>query len=128
MFTTKPDRAVRADPVLPVSTLKVPLRVPIISLLHFPRSAADRSALPRSEIIDGRIGLDFPSFPDLADTAYLVEVSETLTPDDWEVLFDSRVDPVPAGGAGERLREEDSHSLDGGNPRRFLRLRIELVD
>lgn len=91
------------------------------------RGSGDRSAMPRAETVDGRFGLEFPFFPDLTDIAYLVEVSETLAPGDWDVLFDSRVDPVPAGES-DFLRVEDEPPLDTDNPRRFLRLRIELME
>lgn len=95
--------------------------------LNLPRTLTDRSGLPREEVVDGRLGLEFFADPGLTDLAYLVEVSTSLGADDWEPIFDSRVDALPLSEAGW-MRVEDSLPINAENPRRFLRLRLELLD
>ncbi|MCC5840648.1 MAG: PKD domain-containing protein [Opitutales bacterium] len=95
--------------------------------LNLPRVLADRSGLPREEVVDGRLGLEFFADPGLTDLAYVVEVSTSLGLEDWTPIFDSRVDALPLGEAGW-MRVEDIVPISVEHPRRFLRLRLELLD
>ncbi|MCC5807470.1 MAG: PKD domain-containing protein [Opitutales bacterium] len=122
--------AERADPAV-VHPLAAPDGDDIVNFvkyaLRLPRQLPDRSGLPQAEMLDGRLGLEFFLDPDLTDVAYVVEVSNTLEADQWTPLFDSRTDPLPLTEAGW-VRVEDPALVDPDEPRRFLRLRVELLD
>ncbi|MCC5841329.1 MAG: PKD domain-containing protein, partial [Opitutales bacterium] len=94
--------------------------------LGLARFSSGWAGLPVSSMEANRIGLEFAFDPGLPDIAYVVEVSENLDADGWEILFDSREDPHPAEAG--LLRVEDTLPLDAESPRRFLRLRIEQID
>ena len=81
-----------------------------------------RDDLPEIETGADWDAIIFRRNPDLVDIAYVVEASSDLN--NWnEVVYDSRVDTQP-NNQGDRMRIEHQ----SGDSRRFLRLRVKLLD